>query len=62
MIAELEKLPPGTAVCVGEMDQSVRTHLKNGRIADVDPLLYMAWTVSVGGSRTRALIFVVRKT
>lgn len=36
---------PGQDVYVGIMDQSMRTHIRNGRIAYIDPSRYDVWTV-----------------
>jgi len=52
---------PGTSFFIGVADQSVRTHFKNGRLADVDPRHYDIWTESLNGSRTQAKIFLRRK-
>lgn len=48
-------------VCVGVMDQSIRTHIKRGRIKYIDPSKYEVWTVSHEGSRSRALLYMRKK-
>ena len=57
----LEEVEVGTPVCVGEVDQSVRTHIKKGRYEAIDPNKYDAFTESVKGSRTRALLYIQKK-
>ena len=59
--AELERLPVGTPVLVAELDQSVRTHIRQGRYKQINPALYDVWTEQVPGSRTRAFIYMARK-
>ena len=48
-------------VCVGVMDQSIRTHIKRGRIKYLDPAKYEVWTVAHEGSRSRALLYMRKK-
>lgn len=61
VIAEVDALPPGTAAYVGDLDQSVRTHIRKGRYAYIDPSKYTVWTRSIEGSRTKAQIYLMRK-
>jgi hypothetical protein len=61
VVAILDSTPVGQPVLVAELDQSVRTHLRNGRVVGVDPDLYDIWTEAIDGSRTRARIFMARK-
>ena len=56
-----DELGPDTAVCVGEVDQSIRTHIRKGRFAYIDPNKYEVWTRGIRGSRTRALLYLRRK-
>ncbi len=62
VLNQLDQQPPGTAVLVGELDQSVRTHINQGRYAYIDPRKYKAYTKSVQGSATRAQIFLQRRS
>lgn len=59
--AMLEELPAGTDVFIGVFDQSVRSHIKAGRIVGVDPRKYDVWTESHNGSRTKHKLFMSRK-
>jgi hypothetical protein len=61
VIAHVDSLPPGTAAYVGDLDQSIRTHIRNGRYAYIDPSKYTVWTRAIEGSRTKAKIFLMRK-
>lgn len=62
VIRHLDALPEGTTVYVGIVDQSVRTHLKHGRYQYLDPSRYDIWTEKDGESRTRARLYMRRKT
>lgn len=59
-ITELEASPAGSAVYVGILDQSVRTHINTGRYAYIDPRKYKAYTKAVQGSRTQAHLYLYR--
>lgn len=59
VVAELERLPAGTPVLVATLDQSVRTHIRNGRYRYIDPEKYDVWTVGV--NRTLADIYMMRR-
>ena len=61
VIAEVDALPAGTAAYVGELDQSVRTHIRKGRYEYIDPSKYTVWTRAIEGSRTKAKIYLMRK-
>lgn len=61
VIAQLDRLDSDTAVFVGVMDQSVRTHIKKGRIAYLDPRKYNVWTESVDGSRSKARLYMSKR-
>lgn len=61
VIHELDQLPAGTPVLVATLDQSVRTHIKSGRYAYIDPDKYEVWTVKKEGSRTLADIYMMRR-
>lgn len=61
VLETLDELEPGTPVIVGEVDQSIRTHIKNGRYKAIDPSRYDVWTTSVNGSRNRAILYIQRK-
>lgn len=52
---------PGVALHVGVMDQSMRTHIRKGRIAYIDPDKYDVWTTRTPESRIRAHLFLRRK-
>jgi len=58
VIKQLDEMPAGTVVLVGIMDQSIRTHIRNGRIKYIDPDKYDIWTEVVDGQRTRARLFM----
>lgn len=57
----LDNQPIGKPVLVAELDQSVRTHLKEGRYEAINPEKYDVWTEAVEGSRTKARIFMARR-
>jgi hypothetical protein len=61
VVSKLDELPSGTVVLVGVMDQSIRTHIKNGRISYLDPSLYDVWTEAFEGSRTKARLFMRKR-
>jgi hypothetical protein len=61
VISQLDSMPAGTTVMVGVMDQSIRTHIKNGRIAYLDPTLYDVWTEALEGQRTQARLFMRKR-
>jgi hypothetical protein len=52
---------PGQDFLVGIADQSVRTHLRQGRYEYIDPDKYDCWTEAIEGSRTQARIFIRRR-
>jgi hypothetical protein len=52
---------PNSITFIGEMDQSIRTHIRKGRFKYIDPNKYDVWTKSVDGSRTRANIYMRKK-
>ena len=53
---------PGEWHLIGEFDQSVRTHIKQGRYVHIDPVLYDATTSKVEGKpRRRANLYLMRK-
>ena len=54
-------MPPDTPVFVGVMDQSIRSHILNGRFKYIDPSRYNVWTVKEGTSRNKAQLFMSRK-
>ena len=58
----IDELPDGEAALVGEFDQSVRTHIRKGRISYVDPSKYLVWTHRVPGKhRNRANLYMMRR-
>ena len=61
VIKKLDEMPAGTTVLVGIMDQSIRTHIRNGRIKYIDPDKYDIWTEAVDGQRTRARLFMRKR-
>lgn len=61
VVTQLDQLPAGTAVLVATLDQSVRTHIKNGRYSYIDPDKYEVWTELVEGSRTQANIYMMKR-
>ena len=60
VLRHADELGPDFAVCVGEVDQSIRTHIKKGRFAYIDPTKYEVWTHAIEGSRTRATLYMRR--
>ena len=53
---------PGTMHLIGEFNQSVRSHINQGRYPNVDPNLYFAMTSKLeNGPRSRALLYMMRK-
>lgn len=61
VIEQLDRLPVGTPVLVAELDQSVRTHIRQGRYEQINPARYDVWTEAIDGSRTKARIYMARK-
>lgn len=61
VIAEVDALPDGKCAVVTDVDQSMRTHIRKGRFAYIDPSLYEVWTKGIAGSRTRADLYIRRK-
>lgn len=60
--AILSDMPPQQPVLVGEVDQSVRTHLRKGRVKYINPDLYDIWTVHVDGKhKNRAHLYMCNK-
>jgi hypothetical protein len=57
----LDQNPAATAF-VGVMDQSIRTHIRNGRFSYIDPNKYEVWTEAEAGSRTRARLYMKKKS
>ena len=57
----LDENPAATAF-VGVMDQSIRTHIRNGRFSYIDPDKYEVWTEAENGSRTRARLYMKKKS
>jgi hypothetical protein len=52
---------PGVWHLIGEFNQSIRTHINQGRYRNVDPALYLAKTGKADSSRrTRANLFMQR--
>lgn len=52
---------PGVWHLIGEFDQSVRTHINQGRYSHIDPSLYVAKTGKTGDrKRTRANLYMQR--
>jgi hypothetical protein len=58
-MTELDNAPPGVAVYVGIMDQSVRTHINKGRYHYINPDVYRAYTKAIPGGN-RAHIYLYR--
>lgn len=52
---------PGETLYVGYMDQSTRTHIKQGRIAYIDPTKYDVWTANGDAQKKKAHLFMRRK-
>lgn len=61
VIAEVDALPDDACAVVTDVDQSMRTHIRKGRFAYIDPSKYEVWTRSIPGSRTRADLHIRRK-
>lgn len=62
VIAEVDALPDGKCAVVTDVDQSMRTHIRKGRFAYIDPSKYDVWTQKRPNSRTRADLFIKRRT
>lgn len=60
-VKELADANPGVTQHVGIMDQSMRTHIRKGRIAYINPNHYDVWTHRTEESRTRAHLYLRRK-
>jgi hypothetical protein len=58
---EVDALSDGECVMIADVDQSMRTHIRRGRFAYIDPSEYEVWTEGINGSRTRANLFMRRK-
>lgn len=50
---------PEQVFYIGVMDQSIRTHIKNGRIKYLDPALFDVWTQKEHGNQAR--LYMQRK-
>jgi hypothetical protein len=50
---------PEEVFYIGLMDQSIRTHIKNGRIKYLDPALFNVWTEKWNGNQAR--LYMQRK-
>lgn len=61
VIAEVDALPEGKCAVLTNVDQSMRTHIRKGRFAYIDPSKYEVWTQKHGNSRTRADLFIRRR-
>ncbi len=61
VIREADAAPDGACVMVSDVDQSMRTHIRKGRFAYIDPSKYEVWTERLPESRTRANLFIRRK-
>lgn len=61
VVRHADEVGPDSAVFVGEVDQSMRTHIRKGRFAYIDPSKYEVWTHAIEGSRTRARLYMRRK-
>lgn len=61
VIEEVDALPDGVCAMVSDVDQSMRTHIRKGRFAYIDPSKYEVWTQGLPESRTRANLFIRRK-
>ena len=61
VVRQLDELDTDTAAFIGVVDQSMRTHITNGRVAYIDPAKYEVWTHAIEGSRTRARLYMRRK-
>lgn len=56
---EIADANPGQTYFIGIADQSVRTHFRKGRYANIDPRPYEVWTEREHG--TQARIYLRRK-
>jgi|TARA_R110000822_G_scaffold31579_2_gene91314 hypothetical protein len=64
VIRELDALPLNTTVYVGVLDQSMRTHLKKGRMKYLNPDLYDIWTENknkYGGNKADLFMRQIRR-
>lgn len=61
VFAEADAQTDGKCVLVSNVDQSMRTHIRKGRFAYVDPSKYEVWTQKRPDSRTRADLYIRRK-
>lgn len=53
---------PGTWHLIGEFNQSLRTHINQGRYPHIDPTLYLAKTGKADGKdRKRGNLYMMRK-
>lgn len=61
LVLEILDANPGVWHLIGEFDQSVRTHINQGRYSHIDPALYVAKTGKTGDKRrTRANLYLQR--
>lgn len=61
-IRELDQLPAGQAVYIGILDQSVRTHINQGRYSYINPDIYRAYTRRArDAGETKAHIYLYRR-
>lgn len=61
-VLEIVDQSPGKWHLIGEFDQSVRTHIKQGRYSYIDPAKYDACTGKIDGKgRQRANLFLMRR-
>ena len=51
---------PGVWHLIGEFNQSLRTHINQGRYSSIDPALYLART-SKTGERKRGNLYMMRR-
>ena len=51
---------PGVWHLIGEFNQSLRTHINQGRYSSIDPALYLART-SKTGDRKRGNLYMMRR-
>lgn len=60
-VLEIADANPGETMYLGIVDQSMRTHIRKGRFAYIDPSKYEVWTFHAKGEkRTRAHLFLKR--
>jgi hypothetical protein len=53
---------PGVWHLIGEFNQSVRTHINQGRYPNIDPAIYLAKTARIEGQeRKRGNLYMMRK-